>query len=140
MYSPCSFGFLEPCLQRFDVDDEVHVNDDVGMPNFIVASASDTPAHPVGPGVSVRRLYRSDPSASARRAVVLEFEPGSRLPYVDVHAPGPEEVYVLSGTFHGLTGEGSEHQAGDFIHCDAGTEHQPFTPTGGALFIYLPEG
>ncbi len=110
------------------------------MPNFIVATVSDTPAHPIGPGVTVRRLYRSDPSATARRAVVLEFEPGSRLPYVDIHAPGPEEVFVLSGTFHGLTGEGTEHHAGDFIHCDAGTEHVPSTVTGGALFIYLPEG
>lgn len=94
----------------------------------------------MAPGVTLHRLWRSGPEDSARRALVVDFAPGTSWPGVDVHEPGPEDVYVASGTFIGLTGPGSRHEAGSFIHCDAGTSHSPSTPTGGRLFVYYPEG
>jgi quercetin dioxygenase-like cupin family protein len=71
---------------------------------------------------------------------VVDFDAGTRWPGDDVHQPGPEEAFVVSGTFLGLAGPGTEHGPGSFIHCDAGTSHSPSTPTGGRLFVYYPEG
>jgi hypothetical protein len=58
---------------------------------------------------------------------------------VDVHEPGPDEVFVASGVFRGLTEEDSVHGPGTFLRLDAGTSHAPST-TGGDLFLYYPEG
>ena len=94
----------------------------------------------VGDGIVVHRLYRSGPEPTARRALLVRFAPGAQWPGVDVHEPGPEDLYVVSGTFHGLTGPGSVHGPGTFLHLAAGTTHAPSTPTGGDLFVYYPEG
>jgi quercetin dioxygenase-like cupin family protein len=110
------------------------------MEEFTVAHAAQAPAEPVGPGVTVRRLWRAGPERTARRALAVDFEAGSAWPGADEHQPGPEEVYIVSGTFTGLTGPRSVHGAGTFIHCAAGTSHSPGSPTGGRLFVYYPEG
>ena len=112
------------------------------MPDFVTVSIDSVPAVPVrdSVGVRVRRLWRSDDSPSGRRALVLEFDPGAQFPFVDVHEPGPEEVFVLDGVFAGLAGEGSVHRRGDFIHCEVGSVHQPSTATGGSLFVFYPAG
>lgn len=110
------------------------------MDEFVEAQVEQVPAEQVGPGVAVHRLWRSGPERWARRALAVDFSAGSAWPGVDVHEPGPEEVYVVSGTFFGLTGPHSVHEAGAFIHCGTGTSHSPSSPTGGRLFVYYPEG
>lgn len=107
---------------------------------FVEAHVGNVEQHEVGNGIVVHRLYRSGPESEARRALLVTFPPGSQWPGDDVHSPGPEEVYVVKGTFHGLAGDGSVHDPGTFLHCEAGTSHSPFTPTGGELFVYYPEG
>lgn len=107
---------------------------------YVEAHVSEAERNDVGNGIVVHRLYRSGPYSSARRALLVRFPAGSQWPGDDVHEPGPEDVYVVSGTFHGLAGEGSVHGPGTFLHFDAGTSHSPWTPTGGELFVYYPEG
>jgi ChrR Cupin-like domain len=107
---------------------------------YAATHLSDAERTDVGNGIVVHRLYRSGPEPSARRALLVRFPAGAQWPGADVHEPGPEDVYVVSGTFHGLTGERSVHEAGTFLHFDAGTSHSPWTPTGGDLFVYYPEG
>jgi quercetin dioxygenase-like cupin family protein len=107
---------------------------------FQSAFGEDVATVEVGPGVTLQRLWRHGPQATAPRAVVLDFAPGSSWPGVDVHQPGPEEVYVVSGRFLGLAGPGSDHQAGDFVHCEIGSEHAPSSQTGGRLFVFYPQG
>jgi hypothetical protein len=107
---------------------------------FIEARVGDVERSEVGNGIVVHRLYRSGPEVDARRALVVRFPPGARWPGIDVHDPGPEDVYVVSGVFLGLTGEGSTHGPGTFLHFDAGTSHAPSTETGGDLFVYYPAG
>lgn len=94
----------------------------------------------VGNGIVVRCLYHAEVGGTDRRAFVTSFPPGSRWPGADVHEPGPEAVFVVSGTFHGLAGDGSMHGPGSFIHCAAGSSHTPWTETGGDLFVYYPDG
>jgi hypothetical protein len=108
--------------------------------SFIEAQLGEAETSEVGNGIVVHRLYRSGPEPDARRALVVRFPPGSQWPGADVHDPGPEDLYVISGTFHGLTGEGSAHGPGTFLHLAAGTSHSPWTDTGGELFVYYPEG
>ncbi len=93
----------------------------------------------VGEGIVVHRLHRSGPEPDALRALLVRFSPGAQWPGDDVHE-GPEDVYVISGTFHGLAGEGTVQGPGTFLRCAAGTHHSPSTPTGGELFVYYPEG
>jgi quercetin dioxygenase-like cupin family protein len=94
----------------------------------------------VGNGIVVRELFRAGPEATAHRACLVRFPAGSQWPGNDVHEPGPEGVYVLRGTFHGLAGPGSVHEAGTYLHAAAGTRHSPSTETGGELFVYYPNG
>ena len=107
---------------------------------FSEARAGEVGAETVGAGIEVHRLYRSSAAPDARRALLVTFAPGTQWPGDDVHLPGPEDVYVVRGIFHGLAGARSMHGPGDFVHCDAGTRHSPSTDTGGELFVYYPAG
>lgn len=112
----------------------------MSTPSFIETRVGEVERADVGNGIVVHRLYRSGPEPDARRAGLVSFPPGAQWPGVDVHEPGPEDVYVVSGTFRGLSGDGSVHGPGSFVHCAAGTRHAPSTETGGELFVYYPMG
>jgi hypothetical protein len=107
---------------------------------FVAIHPDDVEPVEIGDGIVVRRLFRAGPEPTAHRAVLVSFPAGSQWPGDDVHEPGPEGVYIVQGTFHGLTGPGSVHGAGTYLHCAAGTRHSPSTETGGELFVYYPEG
>jgi anti-sigma factor ChrR (cupin superfamily) len=86
-------------------------------------------------GVRVRPLWKAGDGPA--RALVLEVDPGCGWEGLDVHEPGPEEVYVVSGIFNdGLR----DYPAGTFIHNPAGTSHVPQSETGCVLFVFYPEG
>jgi anti-sigma factor ChrR (cupin superfamily) len=85
-------------------------------------------------GVRVRPLWRGANGASAQ---VLEIEPGCSFEALDVHEPGPEEVYVVSGVFNDGV---RDYAAGTFIHNPAGSSHVPHSQTGCTLFVFYPEG
>ncbi|MDT5269347.1 MAG: hypothetical protein QOH49_1533 [Acidobacteriota bacterium] len=55
----------------------------------------------------------------------------------DVHEPGPEEVFVVSGVFNDGV---RDYPAGSFIHAPAGSSHVPQSRTGCVLFVFYPEG
>ena len=90
--------------------------------------------------ITVDRLWRAGDSPHSARALCVDFAPGAQWPGLDVHEPGPEEVYIVSGTFRGLTTPDSVHQAGTFLHFERGTSHSPSSPTGGRLFVFYPLG
>jgi quercetin dioxygenase-like cupin family protein len=71
------------------------------------------------------------------KAQVVDIAPGACYPEVEVHAPGPEEVYVVSGVFN--DGE-RDYPAGSFIHCPAGSAHVPQSRLGCRLFLFYPQG
>ncbi len=84
-------------------------------------------------GITVRRLWRS----GERSAIVVDIAPGAVWPGDDVHAPGPEEVYVVSGVFN----DGhADYPAGTFYHAPAGTSHVPQSTIGCQLFVFYPDG
>ncbi|TNY37313.1 cupin domain-containing protein [Thermomonospora catenispora] len=103
-------------------------------PACVRSTVQDAPVREVFPGVRVRPLWEGDDGA---KAAVLEMDPGARWQGVDVHEPGPEEVFVLSGVFN--DGE-RDHPAGTFIHAPAGSSHVPQTRTGCTLFLFYPRG
>lgn len=86
------------------------------------------------PGFTTRLLW-SEPSG--RKALMFEIAPGAVYPELDVHAPGAEEVFVVSGVF--CDGQNS-YPAGTFIHHPAGSAHIPQSEEGCVLFVYFPEG
>lgn len=86
-------------------------------------------------GVRVRRLWRDEEGPA--RALVLEMDPGARWEGLDLHEPGPEEVYVVSGVFNDGV---RDYPAGTFIHHPTGTSHVPQSETGCTLFVFYPEG
>ncbi|MGV9313950.1 cupin domain-containing protein [Streptomyces sp. NPDC003691] len=106
----------------------------VPAPGYVWAAVGDAPVNEIFPGIRQRPLWKGERGASAQ---VLEMEPGARWVGVDVHEPGPEEVFVVSGVFN----DGyRDYPAGSFIHAPAGSSHVPQTETGCTLFVFYPEG
>lgn len=85
-------------------------------------------------GIRKRTLWKSD---SGAKALLVEIDPGCGWEGLDLHEPGPEEVYVVSGIFNDGV---RDYPAGTFIHNDAGTSHVPQSKTGCTLFVFYPEG
>ncbi|MFI2665846.1 cupin domain-containing protein [Micromonospora carbonacea] len=101
---------------------------------YTAVRVETAPVRGLFPGVRLRPLWRGPHGA---QAAVLEMDPGSSWPRRDVHTPGPEEVYVLDGTFH----DGArDYPAGTFLHAPAGSWHVPATVTGCRLFLFYPAG
>lgn len=104
------------------------------MPGYTWSSVTNASVRDVFPGIRARPLWSGDNGAAAH---VLEMDPGTRWEGADVHEPGPEEVYVISGTFN----DGArDYPEGSFIHAPAGSWHIPQTITGCTLFVFYPEG
>jgi anti-sigma factor ChrR (cupin superfamily) len=99
------------------------------------ASTEDAPVkEKFGGTVRVRTLWEA---ADGAKAQVVELDAGSCWEEIDVHEPGPEEVYVVSGVFNdGMR----DYPAGTFIHNPAGSSHVPQSRTGCTIFVFYPEG
>ncbi|WP_405495117.1 cupin domain-containing protein [Nocardia sp. NBC_00511] len=101
---------------------------------YAYASVDDAPTRELFPGIRVRPLWSSPSGAHAN---VLEMDAGTSWPRRDIHAPGPEEVYVVAGIFN----DGArDYPAGTFLHAPAGSWHVPATTIGCTLFVFYPEG
>jgi anti-sigma factor ChrR (cupin superfamily) len=98
------------------------------------SSVESAPARELFKGIRLRTLWRGENGAKAQ---VLEMEPGTCWEGVDVHEPGPEEVYVVSGVFNDGV---RDYPAGSFIHAPAGSSHVPQSREGCVLFVFYPEG
>ena len=97
---------------RFDADDDWH-------------------PHPV-PGIRMKVLSVNKRSGYA--TLVLDVQPGTRFP--PHHHDGDEECYVLSGSI--LTA-GRRLGPGDFVHADAGTDHDElWTEEGARVLLIVP--
>lgn len=95
---------------------------------------ADTSTRELFPGIRLRSLWKGDSGASAH---VVEIDPGACWEGIDVHEPGPEEVYVVDGVFNDGV---RDYPAGSFIHAPAGSSHVPQSTTGCTLFVFYPEG
>ncbi len=103
-------------------------------PAYVWSAVQDAPVRELFPGIRVRPLWTGDNGA---KAAVLEMDANTCWQGVDVHDPGPEEVFVVSGVFN----DGDrDYPAGSFIHAPAGSSHVPQTTTGCTLFLFYPEG
>ena len=104
------------------------------MSRIVHVNQKDVTPHEIYPGVRKRVLWQAPNGA---RAQILEFDPGARFLKLDVHHPGPEEIYVLSGIFN----DGArDYAAGSFVHNPAGSSHLPQSRDGCVLFVFFPEG
>ena len=101
---------------------------------YVWARVRDAPSRELFPGIRLRPLWTNADGASAH---VLEMDPRTGWEGRDVHEPGPEEVFVLSGVFNDGV---RDYPAGSFIHAPAGSWHVPQTVTGCTLFLFYPEG
>jgi anti-sigma factor ChrR (cupin superfamily) len=87
-----------------------------------------------GGTIRVRTLWEA---ANGAKAQVVELDAGSCWEGIDVHEPGPEEVYVVTGVFNDGV---RDYPAGTFIHNPAGSSHIPQSTTGCTIFLFYPEG
>ncbi len=105
------------------------------MPEIEWARIEDAPVkEKFGGTVRVRTLWRSTDGPTAQ---VVEFDPGACWESLDVHEPGSEEVYVVSGVFNDGV---RDYAAGSFIHNPKGSAHVPQSKTGCTIFVFYPEG
>jgi anti-sigma factor ChrR (cupin superfamily) len=98
------------------------------------AALKDAPVREPFNGIRIHSLWKGEKMA---RALVLEIDPGGCWEGLDMHEPGPEEVYVVSGVFNDGV---RDYPAGTFIHNPAGSSHVPQSKTGCVLFVFYPEG
>jgi quercetin dioxygenase-like cupin family protein len=103
-------------------------------PGYTWIYADDVEPVEVFPGITVKRLWEGDNGA---KAVMTTIEPGAVWGKKDHHAPGPEEVYVVSGV---LNDGVNDYPAGTFLHAPAGSWHVPQSAQGCVLFLFYPEG
>ena len=94
----------------------------------------ETTAREVSPGIRRRLLWKGEHGA---RAQVLDIDPGACFQGIDVHGPGSEEIFVVSGVFNDGV---RKYPAGSFIHNPAGSSHVPQSEEGCVLFVFFPEG
>jgi anti-sigma factor ChrR (cupin superfamily) len=86
------------------------------------------------PGVRKRTLHEDK---AGFKVLVVEIDPGKKFLELDVHEPGPEEVYVLSGVFNDGV---RDYPAGTFIHNPKGSAHVPQSALGCTLLVIFPQG
>jgi anti-sigma factor ChrR (cupin superfamily) len=98
------------------------------------AHERDAPVKELFKGIRRRAIWNDEKGA---HALVLEIDPGCCWEGLDLHEPGPEEVYVVSGVFNDGV---RDYPAGTFIHNPAGSSHVPQSETGCILFVFYPEG
>jgi len=106
----------------------------INLEGVIGIDARNAPAVELYPGVRKRELWRGTNGA---KALMLEIDAGASFTELDVHQPGPEEVFVVSGVFSDGV---YEYPAGSFIHNPAGSAHVPQSKGGCTLFVFFPEG
>jgi len=110
------------------------MTEEMNLEGVISINWQDVEAEEAAPGITQRVLWQGD---NDKRVVVFEFKPGSVYPGLDVHEPGPEQVFIISGDF---SGDGNTYRAGDFIHYPVGTSHIPQSKNGCVLLVIFPEG
>ncbi|MFY0510130.1 cupin domain-containing protein [Streptomyces anulatus] len=120
--------------QRTQAEDSTSVRAGGQLPDYVWSAVHDAPTHEIFPGIRVRPLWSGGNGAKAQ---LLEMDPHTCWEGVDVHEPGPEEVFVVSGVFN----DGQrDYPAGSFIHAPVGSWHIPQTTSGCTLFVFYPEG
>jgi quercetin dioxygenase-like cupin family protein len=85
----------------------------------------DVPAEEVAPGITRRRLTRSEHA----RGWLIDFAPGTTWPDTD-HHEDEERYFVLSGEVV----EGPDrYPAGTYVTFHAGSSHRPGSDTGASM-------
>ena len=106
----------------------------INLEGVVSANWRDLPAKEIFPGIRVRILWQGTNGAKAQ---ILEIDPGAKFTTLDIHSPGPEEVFVVSGVFNDGV---HDYPAGTFIHNPAGSAHVPQSKQGCVIFVFFPEG
>lgn len=106
------------------------------MPNTPICwiNKNDARKRRVADGILVHELWRG---SGGRTALVVDIAAGAKWPGLDIHEPGPEEVYVVDGVFNDGV---RDYPAGTFIHHPAGSSHVPQSRKGCVLFVFYPDG
>jgi anti-sigma factor ChrR (cupin superfamily) len=86
------------------------------------------------PGVLRKVVHAQD---DGFKILLVEIGPGGRFLELDVHEPGPEEVFILEGLFNDGV---RDYPAGSFIHNPKGSSHVPQSATGCKLLVIFPKG
>ena len=106
----------------------------INLGGVVSANWRDIPAKEIFPGIRKRILWQG---ANGAKAQILEIDAGAKFTTLDIHSPGPEEIFVVSGVF----GDGvRDYPAGTFIHNPVGSAHIPQSKQGCVIFVFFPEG
>jgi anti-sigma factor ChrR (cupin superfamily) len=97
-------------------------------------SVNALPVVELYPGVRRRILHEDE---TGFKILAVEIDAGRRFLELDVHEPGPEEVYVLRGVFNDGV---RDYPAGTFIHNPKGSSHVPQSVEGCTLLVIFPRG
>lgn len=106
----------------------------INLSGVVSAHWATAPMQEIYPGV---RRYSLWQDANGAKALILQIDAGASFTELDIHTPGAEEVFVVSGVFFDGV---HEYSAGTFIHNPAGSAHIPQSREGCVLFVFFPDG
>jgi anti-sigma factor ChrR (cupin superfamily) len=106
----------------------------IDVRGVVWSHSEDLPEVLLYPGVTKKTLWSGE---GERKALLITIAPGHRFLELDVHEPGPEEVYVLKGLFQDGV---RDYPEGSYIHHPRGSAHVPQSATGCTLLVFFPEG
>lgn len=64
----------------------------INLEGVVATRWQDIPAKGIFPGIRIRVLWQG---ANGAKAQILEIDAGAKFTSLDIHTPGPEEVYVV---------------------------------------------
>jgi anti-sigma factor ChrR (cupin superfamily) len=94
---------------------------------------NDLPPQEIYPGVFRKTLH----TEGDFKVLLVEIGAGRKFLELDVHEPGPEEVYVVEGVFNDGV---RNYPAGSFIHNPKGSTHVPQSKDGCKILVIFPKG
>lgn len=106
----------------------------INLEGVVSVNWQDVPEKEIFPGIRKRILRKAK---SGFIAQILEIDAGAKFTQLDVHEPGSEEIFVVSGVFNDGV---HDYPAGTYIHNPAGSAHIPQSETGCVLLVCFPDG
>ena len=110
------------------------MSNEMNFDGVISTNWKDLPGKEVAAGIFEHILWSGD---NGKRAIVFEFKPGAKFPGIEVHALGPEQIFVISGIF---SDGRKDYAEGSFIFNPIGSAHVPQSQQGCVVLVTYPEG
>ena len=109
------------------------MNKSINLDGVISKNWKKEQSNEVSPNIFEQVVWEG---ADGKRALIYQFKADTVFGF-DPHENGPEQIYVISGTFNDGV---NDYEEGSFIYNPKGTAHIPQSKAGCTVLVLFPEG